>query len=96
MNGVKLVKNHGLRKRVICLGLVLIPINGWWLIQMEEFRRSVSTGGEYTFNCDDPMACITAFDETTTVDDKSQAAAIDEPETPEIVVVDEQPESSKL
>ena len=42
------------------------------------------------------MACITAFDETTTVDDKPQAAAIDEPETPEIVVADEQPESSKL
>ena len=93
MNGVKLVKNQGLRKRVICLGLVLIPINGWWLIQMEEFRRSVSTGGEYTFNCDDPMACITAFDEKTMVDDKPQAPAIDEPETPEIAVVDEQPES---
>ena len=25
---------------MICLGLVLIPINGWWLIQMEEFRYS--------------------------------------------------------
>jgi len=42
------------------------------------------------------MACITAFDEKTTVDDKPQAPAIDEPETPEIAVVDEQPESSKL
>ena len=28
----------------------------------------LSTGREYTFNCDDPMACITAFDEKTTVD----------------------------
>ena len=56
----------------------------------------LNTGREYTFNCDDPMACITAFDETTTLDDKPQAVAIDEPETPEIAVVDERPESSKL
>ena len=40
MNSTKLVKNQSLRKRVICLGLVLILINGWWLIQMEEFRYS--------------------------------------------------------
>ena len=33
-------QKRGIRKRVICLGLVLIPINGWWLIQMEEFRYS--------------------------------------------------------
>ena len=56
----------------------------------------LSTGREYTFNCDDPMACITDFDETTTLDDKPQAVAIDGPETPEIAVVDERPESSKL
>ena len=29
----------------------------------------LSMGREYTFNCDDPKACITVFDETTTVDD---------------------------
>ena len=40
LNSTKLEKNQSLRKRVICLGLVLIPINGWWLIQMEEFRYS--------------------------------------------------------
>ena len=56
----------------------------------------LSTGREYTFNYDDPMACITAFDERTTLDHKPQAVAIDEPETPEIAVVDEQPDSSKL
>ena len=35
-----LQEKRGIRKRIICLGLVLIPINGWWLIQMEEFRYS--------------------------------------------------------
>ena len=43
---------------------------------MEEFRRSVSTGGEYTFNCDDPMACITAFDETMTVDEQPESSKL--------------------
>ena len=57
---------------------------------------ALSTGREYTFNYDDPMACITAFDERTTLDHKPQAVAIDEPETPEIAVADEQPDSSKL
>ena len=33
-------EKRGIRKRIICLGLVLIPVNGWWLIQMEEFRYS--------------------------------------------------------
>ena len=55
----------------------------------------LNTGREYTFNCDDPVACITAF-QAKTADDERQAMVIDEPETPEIAVVDEQPESSKL
>ena len=33
-------EKSSLRKRGICLGLVLIPINNWWLIQMEGFRYS--------------------------------------------------------
>ena len=41
------------------------------------------------------MACITAF-QAKTADDEQQGVAIDEPEVPEIAVVDEQPESSKL
>ena len=55
----------------------------------------LNTGREYTFNCDDPVACITAF-QAKTADDKPRAVAIDEPETPEIAVADEQPDSSKL
>ena len=47
----------------------------------------LSTDREYTFNCDDPMACLTVFDEITTADDL---------ETLETVVVDGQPVSSKL
>ena len=55
----------------------------------------LSTGREYIFNCDDPVACITAF-QAKTADDEQQGVVIDEPKAPEIAVVDEQPESSKL
>ena len=37
----------------------------------------LSTGREYTFNCDDPVACITAF-QAKTADDERQAMAVDE------------------
>ena len=37
----------------------------------------LSTGREYTLNCDDPVACITAF-QTQTADDGRQPLAEDE------------------
>ena len=37
----------------------------------------LSTGREYTFNCDDPVACITAF-QTKTADDERQVLAVGE------------------
>lgn len=33
-------EKKAVRRSVILLGLILIPINTWWLIQMEEFRYS--------------------------------------------------------
>ena len=33
-------KKKVVRRRAILLGLILIPVNTWWLIQMEEFRYS--------------------------------------------------------